>query len=80
MPLAQAGQEDANIGRAIYFWNGAQWRQLPTLITRPSSAPDQGNGENSLLASAPSQGVGVYAVLSELGGSPRTLYLPLVSR
>ena len=71
---------DANSGRAIYFWNGTTWTELPTSLTTPASAPDHGIADNVYLASAPSQGVGVYAVLSDQAGSPGTIYLPMITR
>ena len=57
---------------ALYFWNGTVWRRLPTQLTTPADSTD---GEQ--MASAPSQGVGVYAVLADLPGSSVT-YLPMV--
>lgn len=67
----QAAESDA-AGAAIYFWNGATWRRLATTLTTPVSVTD-----NVRIASAPSQGVGVYAVLRPV--TVRT-YLPVVQR
>jgi hypothetical protein len=58
---------------AIYFWDGASWRALPTAATKPVNAED-----GVKVASAPSQGVGVYAVLLDLGQNQ--LFLPLIQR
>ncbi|MCS6827391.1 MAG: hypothetical protein NZ553_12320, partial [Caldilinea sp.] len=63
---ASAAQES----RSIYFWNGAFWEKLPTVI----STIDR-NGEREALASAESRGVGVYAVMTETAAR---LYLPAV--
>lgn len=58
---------------AIYFWNGAGWQALPTTITRPINAAD-----GQMVAAAPSQGVGVYAVL--LDSRQNLLFLPLIQK
>lgn len=58
--------------RSIYFWNGAAWEKLPTVISTINR-----NGEQEALASAESRGVGVYAVLTESTGQ---LYLPAVMK
>ena len=69
----------AGVGRslaataAIYFWDGVQWTKLPTTISLPNNSPDAVS-----LASAPSRGVGVYAVLVEQSG--HQLFLPWVNR
>ncbi|MCB0137005.1 MAG: hypothetical protein KDD75_18025, partial [Caldilineaceae bacterium] len=57
---------------AIYFWDGAAWSALPTTVGTPADAVD-----GVKLASAPSQGVGIYAVLQE---SAESLYLPAIRR
>ncbi|MBW7883238.1 MAG: DNRLRE domain-containing protein [Caldilineaceae bacterium] len=57
---------------AIHFWDGVQWTPLATTITTPTNATD-----GVQLATAPSAGVGVYAVL--LAQENRT-YLPVISR
>jgi hypothetical protein len=56
---------------AIYFWDGQSWQPLETTITTPLHAAD---GEH--LASASSQGVGVYAVV--IDQNQTQLYLPLI--
>jgi hypothetical protein len=56
----------------IYFWDGTSWMALATEVTTPVNAPD-----NVQLASARSQGVGVYAVLAGVEGP---LFLPLIYR
>ncbi len=58
---------------ALYFWDGSNWQALPTTLTTSVNAPD-----GVKVASAPSQGVGVYAVLLELGGNQ--LFLPLIQQ
>lgn len=57
---------------SVHFWNGSQWRALPTSVVRPANVED-----GILAATARSQGVGVYAVL--IDGQP-AIYLPAVSR
>jgi hypothetical protein len=57
----------------IYFWNGVQWRALETTRSTPVNAADR-----EQLASASSQGIGVYAVLVDLNQT--RLLLPWVSR
>jgi hypothetical protein len=57
---------------AIYFWNGSVWRRLATTFSTPVNGVD-----GSRLASARSQGVGVYAVLVD---ESQLLFLPLISR
>lgn len=57
---------------AIYFWDGAAWTALPTTVGTPADAVD-----GVRLASAPSQGIGIYAVLQE---SAASLYLPAIGR
>lgn len=58
---------------AIYFWDGTSWHALPTTVTTPVNALD-----GMQVASAPIQGVGVYAVLSDLGQNQ--LFLPLIKK
>jgi hypothetical protein len=61
----------------VEFWNGSQWRPLPTTIVTPAGA-DGGLVEDGVLAaSAPSQGVGIYAVMID---SPPSLFMPLLRR
>jgi hypothetical protein len=74
-PTVQAaGVTQAGAGTpALYFWDGSAWQALETTITTPVNAAD---GEK--LASARSQGVGVYAVLIDQDQS--RLLLPLISR
>ena len=57
---------------AIHFWDGTTWTALPTVLGTPADVVD-----GVTLASAPSQGVGIYAVLQE---SASGLYLPLIGR
>ena len=72
--LQAASAADQNVSNpVVYFWDGKNWRALNTTISIPTNAPD-GVG----LATAPSQGVGVYAVLSDPVVHP--LYLPMVRR
>ncbi len=58
---------------ALYFWDGAKWQALPTTLTTSVNAPD-----GVRVAAAPSQGVGVYAVLLDLGANQ--LFLPVIQR
>jgi hypothetical protein len=73
--LAQAAATaEAQAGAPqLYFWAEGTWRALPTTITTPVNGAD---GERQ--AAAPSQGVGVYAVLIDQGPGP--LFLPLIAR
>jgi hypothetical protein len=57
----------------IYFWDGAGWQPLSTVLTTPVSASD-----GIKVASASSQGVGVYAVLLNQGQNQ--LFLPLIKK
>ncbi len=59
-------------GGAIHFWNGSAWLPLTTEVTTPAGVTD-----GNLLASARSQGVGVYAVLIDAPPGSLT-YLPLL--
>lgn len=70
LPLhAAAGSGDEN--DAIHYWNGQQWLPLATTHTTEPAG--------NTLASAPSAGTGVYAVLrtATTGGA---IYLPLIQR
>jgi hypothetical protein len=59
---------------AIHFWDGAAWRELATTIITPINGAD-----NVRLATAPSQGIGVYAVL--IGGDASSqIFFPVVRR
>jgi hypothetical protein len=58
---------------AIYFWNGTNWQALPSALITPVNAAD-----GVEVASAPSQGTGVYAVLLDLGQNQQ--FLPLIRR
>ncbi|CAN5755796.1 hypothetical protein BH10CHL1_BH10CHL1_15440 [soil metagenome] len=73
--LIQAANADQNSASnvALYFWNGDHWQPLDTTLITPVNAAD-----GVKLASAPSQGVGVYAVLMEAGENQ--IFLPLVQR
>ncbi|MEZ4864074.1 MAG: hypothetical protein R3C14_22335 [Caldilineaceae bacterium] len=72
--MQSAGQSSVKAAApAIYFWNGASWQTLPTATTTPINAED-----DVKIASAPSQGVGVYAVL--LSAGENHLFLPFVQR
>ena len=72
--LQSAGSFDGQANEpSIYFWNGANWQALSTTEATPVNAAD-----GVKVASAPSQGVGVYAVLLDLGQNQ--LFLPLVKR
>ncbi|MBX3010180.1 MAG: hypothetical protein KF832_01690 [Caldilineaceae bacterium] len=72
VPLLQA----ANLSRTaaeplIHFWDGSRWLPLATTLTTPVNAAD-----GVKVAAAPSQGVGVYAVLLDLGENQ--IFLPWV--
>ena len=56
---------------AIHFFDGATWRPLSTTSATPTDAPD-----GVKIASAPSQGVGVYAVMYER--DVQRIWLPVV--
>jgi hypothetical protein len=65
----------SSVGQAaapvIHFYDGKSWAPLTTTIGQPSTAQD-----GVQIASAPSMGVGVYAVLS--GRDVETIWLPAV--
>lgn len=72
--LQSAGSNGVNaVDPAVYFWNGASWQALPTTMATPVNATD-----GVQVASAPSQGVGIYAVLLDMGQNQ--LFLPLIQR
>jgi hypothetical protein len=71
-PGVLASAAAAQESRSIYFWNGAAWEKLPTVISTINR-----NGEREALASAESRGVGVYVVLTE---PAERLYLPAVMK
>jgi hypothetical protein len=56
----------------VHFWDGSAWRPLATTVGTPTSAED-----GVRLATAPSQGVGVYAVLID---SKPNLFMPMLKR
>jgi hypothetical protein len=56
----------------IHFWDGSVWRPLPTTVGTPTSAED-----GVRVATAASQGVGVYAVLID---SRPSLFMPILKR
>lgn len=58
---------------SVYFWDGASWQPLDTTLTTPVNAAD-----GVKVATAPSQGVGVYAILLDLGQNQQ--FLPLIRR
>ena len=69
---AAGGDQSGPIAPRIYFWDGESWLALATDVTTPVNAPD-----DVRMASARSQGVGVYAVLTEV---EQTIFLPMVRR
>ena len=72
--LQAASLQGMQVGEpALYFWNGSSWQALPTTLTTSVNAPD-----GVRVASAASQGVGVYAVLVDLGENQ--LFLPLIQQ
>lgn len=68
--LSAARQADETA--AIHFWNGSRWQPLTSTVARPAAAED-----DVLVATARSQGVGVYAVLID---SQPALFLPQIAR
>ncbi len=56
----------------IHFWNGAVWTPLSSTLATPAGAAD-----GTRVASAPSQGNGVYAVLRDAAAGSAT-FLPAV--
>jgi hypothetical protein len=76
--LRSAGAPSAgDAGVQIHFWDGSQWRPLPTTIAKPAGA-DGGLVEDGIFAaSAPSQGVGIYAVMAE---NKPNLFMPILRR
>jgi hypothetical protein len=61
----------------IHFWDGSQWLPLPTTIAKPAGADGGLVADGIQAASAPSQGVGIYAVM--IDNSPN-LFMPLLRR
>ncbi len=57
----------------VYFWDGNVWRPLGTIISTPTNAAD-----GVQLATAQSQGVGVYIVMVDPG--QHQIFLPVVQR
>lgn len=74
IPAAQASALDADVqDLAIHFWSGSRWQELSTTFTVDN------NDDN--VATAESQGVGVYALLEATTGPGQPqLYLPLLKR
>ena len=72
LQAASAGEATAG-NVSIYFWDGNSWHAVNTTISTPNNSAD-----GVKLASAPSQGVGVYAVLED--ASTGIVYLPLIQR
>lgn len=72
---SSVGGTDA--GPAVYFYDGETWLPLETTIDAPTAG-----ATDTRLASAPSQGVGIYAVLSEREVAPtlNRIWLPLLRR
>ena len=61
----------------IHFWDGSQWRPLPTTVAKPAGADGGLVADGILAASAASQGVGIYAVMAE---NQPNLFMPLLRR
>ncbi len=70
LPL-QAASTGTEPSHALHFWNGTSWQPLATTFTT------EPNGNQ--LASAASQGVGIYALLATTEQS-HTTYIPIVQR
>ena len=70
---------------AIYFWNGVEWQRLPTSFTTPianfhfdsTSFAHTQIPDGLKVAVAPSQSVGVYAILESPANK---IFLPFVQR
>ncbi|MBK8046337.1 MAG: DNRLRE domain-containing protein [Anaerolineales bacterium] len=62
----------AEAGPRVHFWDGQKWIPLKTTVAAPAGARD-----GLRIATAPSRGVGPYAVLAE--GTPG-LFMPLLER
>jgi hypothetical protein len=56
----------------VHFWDGESWQPIETALGTPSEAAD-----GTLLATAPSQGVGIYAVMVD---SKPALFMPILRR
>lgn len=69
LPLQAASSSEEMY--ALHFWNGTQWLPLETTLTTEA--------EGNQLASAPSQGVGIYALLRTTGLTD-IVYLPFIQR
>ncbi len=61
----------------IHFWDGSQWLPLPTTILKPAGADGGLVADGIQAASAPSQGVGIYAVMID---NKPNLFMPLLRR
>ena len=61
----------------IHFWDGSQWHLLPTSVVKPAGADGGLVADGILAASAPSQGVGIYAVMAE---NKPSLFMPILRR
>ena len=72
LQAASIGQQNSS-APVVYFWDGSHWRSLATLISTPVKAPD-----GVQLATAPSQGVGVYAILVD--PAQHQIFLPVIQR
>jgi hypothetical protein len=62
----------AETAARIHFWDGETWQPLETVVGTPAEAAD-----GTLLATASSQGVGVYAVMID---SKPALFMPILRR
>jgi hypothetical protein len=60
------------VGARVHFWDGAQWQPLATTVGTPTGAED-----GVQVASARSQGIGVYAVMVD---SRPNMFMPVVKR
>lgn len=59
-PAATGEPNPAQAAASLFFWNGQQWEKLPTEVTTRVNASAGSVGET--VASAPSRGVGLYAL------------------
>ncbi|MEX1018149.1 MAG: hypothetical protein WDZ49_00745, partial [Litorilinea sp.] len=63
-----AGVDQPQGELALHYWTGSIWQELPTDFV------EDPNGD--MIASAPSQGIGIYALLASGGFNPPALYVP----
>jgi hypothetical protein len=60
--------DPAQAAAAVFFWNGQEWEKLPTEVTTRVNTVDGVSGDT--VASAPSRGVGLYALFLDKDALP----------